>query len=84
MGAKKSTKAKILAVEKNAALLFEDEWLLSHYPDQISSFDDYLKFSALIKPFVRSHVHNIIHLTDNSLGDRTPGTSKDLRSKRES
>lgn len=60
MGAGKSTKAKSLAIENNALLLSEDEWLAAHYPDQIHDFDDYLRFSALIKPFVKSHVQNIL------------------------
>ncbi len=46
MGAGKSTKSKQLAKEKNAVLLSEDEWLSSLYPNQITSFEDYLKLSA--------------------------------------
>ena len=60
MGSGKSTKSKSIAIEKNAVLLSEDEWLASHYPDQIKSFDDYLQYSALIKPFVKLHVQNIL------------------------
>lgn len=60
MGAGKSTRSKTEAIERNAVLISEDDWLSSHYPDQIKSFDDYLKFSALIKPFVKSHVKRIL------------------------
>ncbi len=60
MGAGKSTKSRNLAIENNAVLLSEDEWLAAHYPEQIHDFDDYLRFSALIKPFVKSHVQNIL------------------------
>src|SRR5690625_5570766 len=60
MGAGKSTKAKQLAIDKHAVLLSEDEWLSSIYPNQIESFEDYLKFSAQIKPLVKKHVQNIL------------------------
>ncbi len=53
MGAGKSTKSKQLAKEKNAVLLSEDEWLSSFYPNQITSFEDYLKLSAQLKPMVK-------------------------------
>lgn len=49
-----------MAVQKNAVLISEDDWLLSHYLDQINSFEGYLKFSAIIKPFVKSHVQKIL------------------------
>ncbi|PIQ28512.1 1-deoxy-D-xylulose-5-phosphate synthase [bacterium (Candidatus Blackallbacteria) CG17_big_fil_post_rev_8_21_14_2_50_48_46] len=60
MGAGKSTLAKVLAADKNAVLISEDEWLSAHYSGQIHTFDDYLKFSAGIKPFIKSHVQNIL------------------------
>jgi len=60
MGAGKSTRSKQLAADKQAVLLSEDEWLASHYPDQIKSFDDYLKYSALIRPFIKQLVQNIL------------------------
>lgn len=60
MGAGKSTYSKQLAAEKQAVRLSEDEWLVAHYPDQIRSFDDYLKHAALIRPFVRQLVQQIL------------------------
>ncbi len=60
MGAGKSTAATKLASETDAVLVSEDEWLASHYPDQIQSFDDYLQFSKMIKPFVKQHIQNIL------------------------
>jgi len=60
MGSGKSTKSKEIASEKNAVLLSEDEWLLILYPQQISSFDDYLRYSNLLKPLIRSHVQKIL------------------------
>lgn len=61
MGAGKTTKSKLLAREKNAVLISEDEWLSAHYPDQIHSFDDYLAHSARIKPFLKLHVQSILN-----------------------
>ncbi|WP_428774402.1 AAA family ATPase [Vibrio sp.] len=61
MGAGKSTSAKRIAVERDAVLISEDEWLSAHYPDQIHTFDDYLTYSATIKPFVKLLVQRILH-----------------------
>ncbi|UFS63355.1 ATP-binding protein [Sulfurimonas sp. HSL-3221] len=69
MGAGKSTKSKAVSAEKNAVLLSEDDWLSSHYPGQINSFDDYLKFSMMIKPFVKLHVLQIINTGTNVVMD---------------
>ena len=60
MGAGKSTKSKLIAVERNAVLLSEDEWLSQLYPQKIYSFDDYLKYSAILKPLIKKHVQNIL------------------------
>lgn len=69
MGAGKSTKSKTFSIEKNAVLLSEDDWLVAHYPDQINSFEDYLKFSAILKPFVKSHVQQILNTGTNVVMD---------------
>lgn len=69
MGAGKSTKSKEVALQRNAVLLSEDDWLTSLYPNQISSFDDYLKFSAQLRPLVRSHVQNILSTGTNVVMD---------------
>ncbi len=69
MGAGKSTKSELIASEKNAVLLSEDDWLSALYPQQISSFDDYLKYSAQLKPLVRSHVQNILSTGTNVVMD---------------
>lgn len=45
---------------QHAVLLSEDRWLSSLYPNQIESFEDYLKFSAQIKPLIKKHVQNIL------------------------
>ncbi len=60
MGAGKTTTSKAIAEESNAVLISEDEWLSSHYPAQINTFDDYIKYAQQIKPFVKAHVQNIL------------------------
>jgi len=76
MGAGKSTKSKQLAMDKHAVLLSEDEWLSSHYPDQIEVFEDYLKFSAQIKPLVKKHVQNILSVGTDVVMDFPANTQK--------
>jgi predicted kinase len=60
MGAGKSTKAIEIAQEKNAVLLSEDEWLASIYPNKISSLNDYVKYSNLLKPQIKKLVQSIL------------------------
>lgn len=66
MGAGKSTKSKKFALENNAVLISEDEWLSILYPQQIESFDNYIKYSALLRPLIKSHVKKIL-LTGTSV-----------------
>ncbi|WP_274310045.1 AAA family ATPase [Solibacillus daqui] len=76
MGAGKSTKSKKLAIEKNAVLLSEDEWLSALYPNQFTSFEDYLKFSAQLKPLVKKHVQNILSVGTDVVMDFPANTQK--------
>ncbi|TDB49459.1 MULTISPECIES: ATP-binding protein [Bacillaceae] len=76
MGAGKSTKSKQLAAEKHAVLLSEDEWLSVLYPNEIASFDDYLKFSAQLKPLVKKHVQNILRVGTDVVLDFPGNTQK--------
>ena len=69
MGAGKSTISKTEAAEKNAIRISEDEWLAAHYPGLINSFNDYLKFSSLIKPFVKAHAQQVLNLGINVVMD---------------
>ncbi|MFT5759949.1 MAG: putative kinase [Alteromonadaceae bacterium] len=69
MGAGKSTLSKILATDKNAVLISEDNLLSSLYPNQINSFEDYLRYSALLKPFIKLHVQNILQTDTNVVMD---------------
>ncbi|WLR60200.1 AAA family ATPase [Guptibacillus hwajinpoensis] len=76
MGAGKTTKSKQLALDKHAVLMSEDEWLSSLYPNEIVSFEDYLKFSALLKPLVRKHVQNILSAGSDVVMDFPANTQK--------
>ena len=76
MGAGKSTKSKQLAIDKHAVLLSEDEWISSLYPNQVTSFEDYLKFSAQIKPLVKKHVQNILSVGTDVVMDFPANTQK--------
>ncbi|EKG2506300.1 ATP-binding protein [Vibrio vulnificus] len=76
MGAGKSTKSKLVAAENNAVLISEDDWLSAHYPSQILTFDDYIKYSNLIKPFVRSYVQSLLNVGVNVVMDFPANTIK--------
>lgn len=60
MGSGKSTLSVKITQETNAILISEDEWLALLYPDQIHSFADFLKYSAILKPLIRNHVTAIL------------------------
>ena len=76
MGAGNQSKSKQLAIDKHAVLLSEDEWLSSLYPNQIASFEDYLKFSAQLKPLVKKHVQNILSVGTDVVMDFPANTRK--------
>ncbi len=61
MGVGKSTKAISLAKEYNAILLSEDEWLEAVYPEEIKVFEDYIKYSARLKPLLKKHVQQLLN-----------------------
>lgn len=69
MGAGKSTKAIELARERNAVLMSEDVWLSSLYPNQIFSIKDYVRFSNLMKPLIKSLVQDILKSGANVVMD---------------
>ncbi|WP_078553820.1 AAA family ATPase [Bacillus alkalicellulosilyticus] len=76
MGAGKSTQSKKMAIEKHAVLLSEDEWLSSLYPNQITSFEDYIRFSSQLKPLVKKHVQNILSVGTDVVMDFPANTQK--------
>lgn len=76
MGAGKSTKSKQIAIHRNAVLISEDEWLAKLYPDEISTFDDYLLYSKRLKPFVQTHIENILGTGTNVVMDFPANTKR--------
>ena len=60
MGAGKSTKSKDIAMERNAVLLSEDEWLESLYPNKITSLEGYVEYSNRLKPQIKKLVQAIL------------------------
>ena len=60
MGAGKSTMSQDIAKQTGAILLSEDEWLAAIYPDEIQDFNDYIKYSARVKPVMKTHVQELL------------------------
>lgn len=60
MGAGKTTKALAMAREIEAILMSEDDWLAKLYPEEINTFDDYIKYSSRLKPLIKTLVQNIL------------------------
>jgi len=60
MGAGKTTKSRLIAKERNAVLLSEDEWLASIYPNKIASLEDYVKYSGQLKAQMKKLVQSIL------------------------
>lgn len=59
-GAGKSTLANSLASEHNAVLLREDVWLTRLFPEELSDFNDYIKYSRRIKQVVAPMVVDLL------------------------
>ena len=77
MGSGKTTLSRQIAQERNAVLLSEDEWLGSLYPDdQISTVQDYVKYSNLLKPPMKSLVQSILKTGTNVVMDYPANTLK--------
>lgn len=78
MGAGKSTFSKKLAVELNAVLLSEDDWLSALYPNEINNFDDYIVYSSRLKSVVKEHVKKLLSSGISVVMD-FPGNTKKQR-----
>ena len=76
MGAGKSTTSARLAEEKGAVLLSEDAWLATLYPDQITSFDDYLDRAKRLRPVVRDLVLQILRAGADVVMDFPANTAR--------
>lgn len=60
MGAGKSTRAQQLAIEMDAILMSEDEWLAALYPEEIKSIGDYIAYSLRLKPLLKTHIQSVL------------------------
>jgi predicted kinase len=60
MAAGKTTLARHLAEAYDAVLVCEDIWLQRLYPEEITDFDSYLKYSARLKSVVGPHVEALL------------------------
>jgi predicted kinase len=56
----KTTLAKRLAAEHSAVLICWDIWLQRMFPVEISSFDDFLKYSARLKTVMAPHITELL------------------------
>lgn len=61
MGAGKTTRSRSIALERNAVLLSEDEWLEAAFPRKITSIDSYIKYSNRLKPQIKKLVQSILN-----------------------
>lgn len=60
MGAGKTTKSREIAEARNAVWVSEDEWLEAVYPQKTASLEDYIKYSALVRPPIKKLVQSIL------------------------
>lgn len=60
MGAGKTTKSREIAEARNAVWVSEDEWLEAVYPQKIASLEDYIEYSALLRPPMKKLVQSIL------------------------
>ena len=76
MGAGKTTQSKQVAQDRVAVLISEDEWLSTLFPNQITTFADYLHYSSILRPLVKAHVINILKTGTNVVLDFPANTVK--------
>ena len=76
MGAGKTTHSRKLAAQENAVLISEDEWLAQLFPEQIETLDDYVLYSARMRPLVEAHVKNILATGTDVVLDFPANTEK--------
>jgi predicted kinase len=62
MGAGKSTLAKSLASDNDAALLSEDSFLRDLYPNEIVDLNSYVSFSGRLKQALGAHICSLLRL----------------------
>lgn len=77
MASGKSTLSKKLVKEYNAILLCEDGLLLSLYPNEINSIQDYIKCSNRLKNTLLNHIKSL--LINNTVILDFPANTKEQR-----
>lgn len=60
MASGKTKLSRKLALDHNAIPISEDSWLSKLYPEEISTFDDYLRYSSRLKPIVSQHGQDML------------------------
>ncbi|NJL02677.1 MAG: ATP-binding protein [Spirulinaceae cyanobacterium SM2_1_0] len=60
MASGKTTLSKKLVSDHTCILISEDIWLSKLYPEEISTFDDYLRYSSRLKSIISRHVQDIL------------------------
>ena len=60
IAAGKSTLANRMAEQRSTVLVSEDHWLSKLFPDEISTLDDYVKYSARLRDAVGPHVVSLL------------------------
>lgn len=74
MGSGKTTKSREIAEARNAVWVSEDEWLEAVYPQKIASLEDYIKYSALLRPPMKKLVQSILTAGTNVVMDYPANT----------
>ena len=60
MASGKTTLSKKLRDEHNAILISEDIWLAKLYGEEISSFEDYIKYTKRLRETLYEHVIELL------------------------
>jgi predicted kinase len=79
MAAGKSTLASALALQQNAVLLVQDEFLDRLYPGEIVDIPGFVKYSARLRTALTPHIHSLL-LKGVSVVLDFPGNTKAQRS----
>jgi predicted kinase len=74
MGAGKTTRSREIAQARNAVWVSEDEWLEALYPQKIASLEDYIEYSALLRPPMKKIVQSILKVGTDVVMDYPANT----------
>jgi len=72
----KSTLARKLAVDHDAILIGEDEWLSTLYPDMINSIDEFQRYSGNLETVLSHHIRELLKVGTNIVLDFHANTLK--------